>query len=91
MDSDYKLSVAYNPCICRNTVEPVDRQLFWENYKQQGINALLLLKQKRQNLLIRILKKYFDENRNTHISLGYQLRSCTSNFCSSRISSKPWA
>lgn len=28
MDSDYKLSVAYNPCICRNTVEPVDRQLF---------------------------------------------------------------
>ena len=57
MDADYKLSVAYNPCIYRNTIEPADRQSFWENYKQQGINALLLLKQKRQNLLIRIIKK----------------------------------
>lgn len=57
MDADYKLSVAYNPCIYRNTIEPVDRQSFLENYKQQGINALLLLKQKRRNLLIRILKK----------------------------------
>lgn len=53
--ADYNRSVPYNPCIEESTSEPEERKKFWENYKKQGINALLSLK--KQNIFKQIIKR----------------------------------
>lgn len=52
----YDTSVPYNPCIYQSTSEPPNRTCFWKEYQQQGIQALLALQPKKQNIVKRIIK-----------------------------------
>ena len=54
---DYTKSICYNPCIVKSTNEPVDRKLFWNNYRQIGINALISLRKQKQNIFKRVIKQ----------------------------------
>ncbi len=54
---DFHNSVPYNSCIVKSTEEPAERQLFWDDYKKQGILALLSLKKKKQNFIKRLIKR----------------------------------
>lgn len=55
--ADYFKSVPYNICIIKSSTEPSERQLFWDEYRKQGISALLSLKLKKQNIIKRIIKR----------------------------------
>ena len=55
--AEYHKSVPYNICIVKSTREPAERQLFWDEYQKRGIIALLSLKQKKQNVIKRIIKR----------------------------------
>ena len=55
--ADYTQSVPYNSCIEKSTSEPRDRQQFWDNYQENGINTLFTLKKRTQNILKRIIKR----------------------------------
>ena len=54
---DYQNSIIYNSCIFKSTVEPTDRQKFWNEYKKRGIKVLLLLKIQKTNVIKRIIKR----------------------------------
>lgn len=53
--TDYHKSLPYNSCIVQSTNEPLDREIFWQNYIKKGIKALP--KVKKTNLLKRIVKR----------------------------------
>lgn len=55
--ADYQKSISYNSCIFKSTCEPADRQLFWNSYKVQGINALLTFRKQKPNIIKRIIKR----------------------------------
>jgi len=57
IQADFQKSVPYNPCIVKSTEEPVERQLFLNNYEKNGINALFSLKKQKQNILKRMIKR----------------------------------
>lgn len=59
VQSDYQQAVLYNSCMVKSTYEPMNRQQFWHDYYEKGINALFLLKHQRQNILKRIIKRIF--------------------------------
>lgn len=56
---DYQRSIQYNSCIFKNTFEPTERQIFWNKYREQGINVLLSLKSVKQNIIKRIINRFF--------------------------------
>lgn len=53
----YQNSIQYNTCIFKSTIEPTDRQKFWNEYKKRGIKVLLLLKRQKPNIIKRIIKR----------------------------------
>ena len=55
--ADYYKSIPYNSCIVTSTKEPAERRQFWNEYRQQGITALLSLKKKEQSFIKRIIKR----------------------------------
>lgn len=54
---EYQRSIKYNPCIFKSTVESAERQKFWDDYMEQGIKALLMIKNRKQNIMKRIIKR----------------------------------
>lgn len=54
---NYQNSIRYNSCIIKSTSEPADREQFWNNYRETGINALLSLKKQKQNIFKQIIKR----------------------------------
>ena len=55
--TDYYKSVAYNSCMIKSTEEPIERQRFWSNYHKNGIEALISLETKRENIFKRIISR----------------------------------
>ena len=55
--ADYYKSISYNSCIVKSTSKPVERQQFWNEYREQGITALFSLKEKKRNVIKRIIKR----------------------------------
>ena len=54
---DYNKCVDYNPCIEKSTYEPIERLLFWENYRDKGVKALFALKQHKFDIIKRFIKR----------------------------------
>lgn len=55
--TDYQLSIKYNSCMVKSTLEPAERAKFWVDYSEKGINALLTRKKKSQSIIKRIIKR----------------------------------
>lgn len=55
--ANYQNSIIYNSCIEKSTDEPKDRKLFWDSYNEIGITVVNSLKNKKQNILKRIIKR----------------------------------
>lgn len=57
--ADYHKVIPYNSCIFNDPSEPIERQWFWNNYREQGIYALISLRKNKRNIFKRVFKRIF--------------------------------
>lgn len=55
--SDYQSALLYNPCIEKSTVRPLKWNQFWTDYNRLGINVIFSIKNRKSNILKRIIKR----------------------------------
>lgn len=55
--ADYAASVHFNACMVKSTEEPAKRDIFWDDYRNRGIDAILALRQTKTSLFKRILRR----------------------------------
>ena len=57
IETDYEKSVPFNLSIVKSTLEPEGREEFWKKYSDDGVNALLSLKNDRPSIIKRIINR----------------------------------
>lgn len=56
---DFESSITYNSCFYKSTHEPSIRKLFWKHYSEKGLNDLKQILKRKDNVVKKIIKKFF--------------------------------